>query len=95
MLTSAVFWTKQNSEPLCCGNLFHPMGQVCIKKLDYITEWQYFLFLFLDFFGYCFMWLENQIPDMNLQMGISAKVGDIMIKVADYSVKWLLHFFFF
>ena len=34
------------------------------------------------------MWLENQIPDMNLQMGISAKVGDIMIKKADYSVKW-------
>ena len=32
------------------------------------------------------MWLENQIPGMNLQMGISAKVGDIIIKVAD--VKW-------
>ena len=49
------------------------MGWVCIKKLDYITEWQYFsifLFLFLDFFG---------IPGMNLQMSISAKVDDIMI----------------
>ena len=34
------------------------------------------------------MWLENQIPGTNLQMGISAKVGDIMIKVADYSVIW-------
>ena len=29
------------------------------------------------------MWLENQIPGMNLQWGISAMVGDIMIKVAD------------
>ena len=34
------------------------------------------------------MWLENQIPGMNLQMSISAKVDDIMIKIADYSVKW-------
>ena len=34
------------------------------------------------------MWLENQIPDMNLQMSISAKFDDIMIKTADYSVKW-------
>ena len=25
---------------------------------------------------------------MNLQMSISAKVDDIMIKIADYSVKW-------
>ena len=33
------------------------------------------------------MLLENQIPGMNLQMSISAKV-DIMIKIADYSVKW-------
>ena len=45
------------------------------------------------------MWLENQIPGMNLQIGISAKVGDIMIKVADYSVKWpngcCISFFFF
>ena len=36
----------------------------------------------------CFMWLENQIPGMNLQMSILAKVDDIMIKIADYSVKW-------
>ena len=34
------------------------------------------------------MRLENQIPGMNLQMSISAKVDDIMIKIADYSVKW-------
>ena len=34
------------------------------------------------------MWLEDQIPGMNLQMSISAKVDDIMIKIADYSVKW-------
>ena len=34
------------------------------------------------------MWLENQIPGMNLQMSISAKVDDIMNKIADYSVKW-------
>ena len=66
------------------------MGWVCIKKLDYYTLLcgNIFLFLFLDFFGYCFMWLENQIPGMNLQMSISAKVDDIMIKIADYSVKW-------
>ena len=64
------------------------MGWVCIKKLDYITVWQYFLFLFLDFFGYSFIWLEDQIPGMNLQISISAKVDNIMIKIADYSVKW-------
>ena len=63
------------------------MGWVCIKKLDYITVWQYFPFLFLDFSGYLFMWLEDQIPGMDLQMSISAKVDDIMIKIADYSVK--------
>ena len=34
------------------------------------------------------MWLENQIPGMNLQTSISAKFDDIMIKIADYSVKW-------
>ena len=34
----------------------------------------------------------NQIPGMNLQMGISAKVGDIMIKVTDYSVKCISSF---
>ena len=34
------------------------------------------------------MWLEDQIPGMNLQMSISAKVDDNMIKIADYSVKW-------
>ena len=34
------------------------------------------------------MWLENQIPGMSLQMSISAKVDDILIKIADYSVKW-------
>ena len=62
------------------------MGWVYIKKLNYITVWQYFLFLFLKFYGYCFTWLENQIPGMNLQMSISAKVDDIMIKIADYSV---------
>ena len=27
-------------------------------------------------------------PGMNLQMSISAKVDDIMFKIADYSVKW-------
>ena len=36
---------------------------------------------------------------MNLQMSISANVDDIMIKIADYSVKrsfkCLLHFFLF
>ena len=62
------------------------MGWVCIKKLDYITVWQYFSIL--DFFEFCFMWLESQIPGMNLQMSISAKVDDIIIKIADYSVKW-------
>ena len=34
------------------------------------------------------MCFEKQIPGMNLQMSISAKVDDIMIKIADYSVKW-------
>ena len=34
------------------------------------------------------MWLENKIPGMNLQMSISGKVDAIMIKIADYSVKW-------
>ena len=34
------------------------------------------------------MWLENQLHGMNMQMGISAKVGDIMINEADNSVKW-------
>ena len=34
------------------------------------------------------MWLEDQIPGMNLQMSISAKVDAIMIKIADYSVEW-------
>ena len=34
------------------------------------------------------MWLENQIPGMNLQISISAKVDDIMIKIADCSIKW-------
>ena len=32
------------------------------------------------------MWLKKQIPGMNLQMSISAKVDDIMIKKADYSL---------
>ena len=27
-------------------------------------------------------------PGINLQMSISAKVDDIMIKIANYSVKW-------
>ena len=27
-------------------------------------------------------------PGMNLHMSISAKVADIMIKIADYRVKW-------
>ena len=64
------------------------MGWVCIKKLDYITVWQYFSILFFDFFGYCFMLLEDQIPGINLQMSISANVDDVMMKIADYSVKW-------
>ena len=34
------------------------------------------------------MWLEDQIPGMNLEMSISTKVDDIMIKIADCSVKW-------
>ena len=34
------------------------------------------------------MWLEDKIPGINLQMSISAKSGDIMIKIANYSVKW-------
>ena len=34
------------------------------------------------------MWLDDQIPGINLQIIISAKVDDIMIKIADYSVKW-------
>ena len=34
------------------------------------------------------MQLENQIPGINLQMSISAKVDDIMTKIAYCSVKW-------
>ena len=62
------------------------MDWVFIKKLDYINVWQYFYIFIFKFLLYCFMWLKNQIPGMNLQMSISAKVHDIMIKIADYSV---------
>ena len=34
-------------------------------------------------------------PGINLQMSISAKVDDIMIKIADYTVKWSMFAAFF
>ena len=44
--------------------------------------WQTFLYVF----GYCLSWGLQQIPGMNLQMSISAKVDNIMTKIAEYSL---------
>ena len=47
-----------------------------------------FLIFIFRFLWILFYAVEKEIPGINLQMSISAKVDDIMTKIADCNVKW-------
>ena len=59
------------------------MSWVFFKKFKYICYVANFFFIH---FWIMFVTGLEQIPGMNLQMSISAKVDNIMTKIAEYSL---------
>ena len=80
MLTFVTYWAKLNTYVVI--NFILWVGCV-LKKFNALLCGKVFLYTFV--WKLFVMGLE-QIPGMNLQMSISAKVDNIITKIAEYSL---------